>query len=637
MVLVDDRPGVIDYLFRGDKTATLILNWPAGYLAGKSFTATLGGVGLAVTVTGDVMTIVASDEITAAAADTSQFVLKEGSIDPEDQIIGTWVKSTKGSQQQTADVTVNTSGQTVTLSVTQLGSTAFTAFQQQPEHQQVGPLSRYRADAARARAPGISAVTVWLGDSFTESYEPTKRGLRWTEHLARRLNGVGMRKVRYFPITTNALSTTTATDWPGDQPPWTYNGTVTGSVAYGADLHAATLAAGAFVELPYFGDNVVVIYTRTPDGPSAAAVTVDGVSVGSINANGSELPGQQTNFGTPGDYGAHTLRITATGAPLVLEGAMVHDGSRIGFGQPNDSIFTLCFGHTGFQTSHFTGNTNWSKSLAALSGSSLVGFHAGLVGILLGANDAGAGVLASTFQSNLVAIMQQIDADIDATGVTTDPGFLLVMMPTTTDAYRSAAFTAAAAFGSTRCGVLDLRAYLPGGGSGWGIFDAGNGHPNDAGQLWIANTIADYIEGPAAPGSLPIMPPPGPVVEAADNPTARSSWTESLGVTNGQVYDATPNDTTQRERRHRIWLEPGTYAARIRYEQRTTGGGTLQVLVGHTSCGTVSTAGTDGTITETQLGTTVVIDSPGAYPVTIRKTTAAGLVRFVRLHLRRTA
>lgn len=124
MVLVDDRPGVIDYLFRGDKTATLILNWPAGYLAGKSFTATLGGVGLAVTVTGDVMTIVASDEITAAAADTSQFVLKEGSIDPEDQIIGTWVKSTKGSQQQTADVTVNTSGQTVTLSVTQLGSTA---------------------------------------------------------------------------------------------------------------------------------------------------------------------------------------------------------------------------------------------------------------------------------------------------------------------------------------------------------------------------------------------------------------------------------------------------------------------------------------------------------------------------------
>ncbi len=636
----DVRPPGLNLKFRPGTTITLtITGWPAGSLSGRTFQALLGADALALSINGDVMTLVIDNTITDNyPTQVTNFVLNEeidGTFEP--MIIGRWTPSNSPretiSPSGTYQVTVGAAAVTINVSSVQASLIAHTRSDARSPLFQ--PLARFRAEAERARQAGRATVVAFIGDSLTESYEPTKRGLRWIDRLPARLNGLPG-KSHYVPITTNALSTTTATDWPGDQPPWTYSGTVTGSVLYGADLHAATFAISAFAELAYFGDLVNVVYVRTPDGPSAAAVTIDGASVGTINANGSELPGQIAAFGIAGDYGAHTLRVTATGAPLVLEGAVVHDGTRFGFGVPFDMIHTYAFGHAGFQTSHFTGNANWPKSVAALAKATGTTSYMPLIGIALGANDIGAGVTSAAYKANLVTIMEAVDTAFAAVPLDERPGFLLILMPGLAS-YQVAAWEAAEAFGAARCAVLDLGARLPESGADWDIFDAGNGHPNDEGQLWIADQIAEAID-PAGRRAPPTMSVGGPIIEATDEPTARSSWAASFGFTNGQPYDTTSADSTVRERRHRVWLEKGDYVARVRYEQLTTTGGTIEALLGHTSMGSVATTGTTGTIGETQLATTVTVDSPGWYPITIRKTAASSAaLRFMRLHLRKTA
>lgn len=486
------------------------------------------------------------------------------------------------------------------------------------------PLAPYRAGSERARSGDRSTVTAWLGDSFTEGFEVSKRGNTWIRRLAHRINGKREATVTYAPASTGTNSTVTAADWPGDQPLWTYTGSVAGSVLYGADLHAVTMATAATATIVFFGDTINLVYTRTPGGPSAAAVTLDGVAQTALNAQGSELPGQQAVYGTPGDYGVHTFVITATAAPLLLEGGLIHDGTEFGLGVAFRSIATLCFGHAGFSTQDFLDRPNWVKSFVNLAGG------ASLIGISFGPNDALQLRTPEDFRDNLITIMEMIDAQIQLIGVPLGPGYLLYMMPTAPLSYVDAAQSAATTFARNRAVAYDLAALLPSGGTGWGIFDAGNGHPNDGGHLWIADRLASVID-PMAPSTFPRMDAGGPVIEAAETATARSNWTVSLGFTNGQAYDTTAADAQVRERRHRKWFEPGTYTVRVRYEQITTLGGTAQVLIGNTSAGTVATTGTTGTIGETALGTPVVIDSPGWYPVTIRHTAAAAAaLRFMR-------
>ena len=513
------------------------------------------------------------------------------------------------------------------------------------------PRSTFRAAIARGRSStstsGVSATIALLGDSFTEGYTCSKRGLRWVDILARNLNGQrGGATTRYYPAACGGFSSTNiSTDWPGLQQPWVYTGSVSGDVTFGASLHAAVLATSATISLTYFGDFITILYVRKTDAPSAAAVTLDGVAQTAINANGSTLPGQSATFGTGGDYGVHTLVVTATAAPLTVEGAVVHDGTTITVGIPSGTVIVHGIGHAGFSSAFFAGNTNWAASLAAIGGNQFTGQTLGLTVVALGANDT-LGLTTTQFRDNLITTMRNLDTAITASGVTTQTGYLFVWFPTVADSYVEAGRAADASYAPDRCDHLDLRQYMPGTGTSWGTFDAGNGHPNDAGQAFIAYWVQQAIEGSGNAVPMPVMPVGGPIIEAHTPATQRSSWAESFGITGGQTWDtAGAPDTTVRERRHRTWLEAGTYQAVIRYEQRTTNGGTLQVLVGthsvtgdaNTSCGTQSTAGTDGVVTEVALGTSVTLDSPGAYPVTIRKTSANGTVRFVRLYLRKTA
>lgn len=503
--------------------------------------------------------------------------------------------------------------------------------QQEGEVLSFDALSRVRAHIARSQQLSTAAQIAILGDSLTESYNPTKRGYRWIDRLAHRLNGRDGGKSMYVPIAANTFSSISAVDWPGGQIPWTFSdGAGTTALAtHGADLHARIIDTGDFAELVFNGDLVSIAYTATTGGPAAAAVLFDGVAQTAIDAqNTPELPGRLAVYGTIGDYGRHTVRVTATAAPLLLEGAVVHDNGRWAFGLHFDSIETFAFGHAGFATSHFTTAANWDVSLARMC------TNVSMIGIALGANDIGAAVAPGDYGSNLVTIMQRIDAAIVAEGGPL-PTYLLIQMPGVTADMTRAAWNAAAEIGSDRVGLLDLDARIQ-------LVDwtplLSAGHPNDMGQLWIADQIADFID-------VSDMRPPGRTdlvrIEAATLADSRLAWTEALTIAAGTSTNRsliTDNTTTGtlRERRHRVWLQPGTYQAIVEYV-RNASQGDLEIILNGSSFGAFSTAGTLNSFATSSGGTVVTIDTPDWYPLVIRKPASpAGITQFSAVTLRKT-
>ncbi len=105
---VDARPRGLDLQYRPGTTRTLSMTWPAGYLAGRTFTSTLGGTPLALTIVGDTMTVVADDVVTAQHADDVATWLLLEDIDgtPEPQLIGRWGPSYRPGVEDTTGVVV---------------------------------------------------------------------------------------------------------------------------------------------------------------------------------------------------------------------------------------------------------------------------------------------------------------------------------------------------------------------------------------------------------------------------------------------------------------------------------------------------------------------------------------------------
>ena len=105
-------------------------------------------------------------------------------------------------------------------------------------------------------------------------------------------------------------------------------------------------------------------------------VTIDGVSVGMLSANGATLPSQSASFGTAGDYGAHTIRVSVPSGTLTVEGAVVHDGTVWNGSDPYGTIGVTVAGHGGFSATHFAENgfPHWPAGVAARQ-PSLVAIH----------------------------------------------------------------------------------------------------------------------------------------------------------------------------------------------------------------------------------------------------------------------
>lgn len=115
--LIDARPAGLDVLFRPANTFVATLTWPAGSLAGRSFTSQLDAATLVVGIAGDVMTITASEAQTIAAAPVGLFTLTETTGGPTEVILsGRWAPSLGPAASTGADVLVVTDDVSVGVS-----------------------------------------------------------------------------------------------------------------------------------------------------------------------------------------------------------------------------------------------------------------------------------------------------------------------------------------------------------------------------------------------------------------------------------------------------------------------------------------------------------------------------------------
>ncbi len=498
----------------------------------------------------------------------------------------------------------------------------------------ISAIRRWRQKLAVARnAGGLSVQIIVIGDSISEGFTTTRYRNRWLDRLRRRFMGTTPGTLGLLPASAGVFSTVVDADWAGGDNPWTYAGGVTGNINFGLGFHAANVpSAGGSATLAYFGDKIAIIYARTTTGPTACAVTLDGVAQSTFNANGATLPGQQAVYGTNGSYGLHTIVITPNDGTLVLEGVEWFDGDAPFF--VNNSVVLLDGTHAGFGAQSYAGaNNDWSGLLAGSD------TFCGMCVIALGVNDIALGRTPAQLQADLVTIMQRVDARLGSS----DMGYLLVVTPGLTNlTYRDAIRAAAVQFGVTRCSVYDMAALRLDRLFGGDLEDDGV-HPNDAGQIWIAEALGQVLD--PTPASLSPVTPTQIIIEASQPATFRSSWTESFGqTTSGWGRDLSGAGTTVGERRHRVWLDAGTYRATVTMEEDTTLG-TVEVLIGRwngntqqlTSCGSKANAAAVPTIVTTRLGTSVATHVAGWHPIVIRKTSATGAIRFVKLVIDKTA
>lgn len=664
-VTLDTRPAGINVPFRPGNEVTIELAWPSDSLSGRTFSAYLGSTALEVSVAGDGMTIVASAALTSAKKSNDTWRLLETTGGATQTLIrGVWKPSDEPRDSSTTTATVVIEDINVTVSVISEGAsivalddrldtveaalptkTDLTAFDTHTadrlvhiprveflEHQPA--VKRWRQKLATARAAGLSVQLVIIGDSIPEGSGGAKYRNRAIDRLRRRFMGSTPGTLGLLPASAGVFSQIGNAIWAGGDDPWTYAGGVGGNINYGLGFHAADVpSGGGSASITYFGDKIAVFYTRSTTGPTACAVTLDGVAQTAINANGAESPSLSATFGTAGNYGFHTLVLTPNNGTLILEGVEWFDGDQPVF--TVGSVILLDGSHAGFGADAWAGQASntWS---AMLQNTDV--FYGGTV-VMLGLNDFTLGRTPTQFQADLATIASRIDARL----ASTEGGYLFVMVPGTQTTFVDAARAAAAQIGLERASVYDLGALRP--NRLWGADLSTDGtHPNEAGQIWLAEALGQVLD--PTPATLQPVTPTRQVIDYSTPATARSSWTEApTSLTNGiGGFDASGGGTTVGERRHRVWLDPGTYRATITM-QEDTGLGTVEVLIGRwvantptlTSCGTKANAAGTPTLVTTRLGTTITTDVAGWVPVVIRKTSASGLIRFVQLVIDKTA
>ena len=116
MPLLDGRPPAVDTRFRPGNTFTVTLQWPAGALTGRTFTAALDATSLTVDIVGNNMVVSMTEAQTLAAANVGEFVLTETTGGISDVVItGSWHSSNGPSAGESTVVSVNESSGVVTV------------------------------------------------------------------------------------------------------------------------------------------------------------------------------------------------------------------------------------------------------------------------------------------------------------------------------------------------------------------------------------------------------------------------------------------------------------------------------------------------------------------------------------------
>jgi hypothetical protein len=192
MALSDVRPDAADLLFRSGTTVTRDLVFPADTLDGRTFTSTLDGDPLDLSMTDDVITIVASAAVTAAlptGVPVEWLLLEDIDGTPEPILIGTWTPSDSpnAGSGDTLQLTQGADQVTVTSSSNQASIVALS-----------DNLTAHEDDQT-AHGDPLAAVATVVGDLTT--HEATEGAHGWTVVEPPTLTGD--RLLHNGPILTN--------------------------------------------------------------------------------------------------------------------------------------------------------------------------------------------------------------------------------------------------------------------------------------------------------------------------------------------------------------------------------------------------------------------------------------------------
>lgn len=330
----------------------------------------------------------------------------------------------------------------------------------------------WSALANRHFAPVRIAI---LGDSFTEGVGATTRPNRWADRLRDQLrarfpsDGVGSGGGAGFLAANSAASNSA----------WTYSGTVdAGANWFGwGGLPLILEANGAYMQTTVTGTSVDII--DVTGGGLTVSVTVDGGSPTTYNQGSGATDGNAHRVSL-GAVGSHTVRITAPGPAVYIDGAIVYNGDE------NAGIHMIPMGHSGWASGDFV------TLLGGYSTQAIGPQDADLWIVELGLNDQGTAVTPVAFRSNLETLIST--AKSVTTGKT--PSFALaapvdVAVGTYPWASYVDAMWAVAAADDNVC-VYDGRQRMgPTGATP--LFAGDTFHPSDRGHAFLADSLLGFL------------------------------------------------------------------------------------------------------------------------------------------------
>jgi len=328
-------------------------------------------------------------------------------------------------------------------------------------------------------ATGTGTV-LCLGDSWTEGTRGSDTSfVRYVDHLAsgirRAGQPAGIPGGMYIPSYA-----TYATKLPAN---WVFAGSTVQKQVSGMGYYNVEMANAATASLTFTGTGFKIHWDRLTDGATAVGVTIDGVSVGTIDSSGAAHYGMSTSF-TGLNPGKHAIVLTVTtGAVFSFQGAYVFNGDETA------GIKFYTSGRGGIKSDAVT-QTGFVGNLQA-TGPDLILFEYGI-------NDYRNAIPVATFKANLASAIDTVRSrGVDATAsiaIVSCPEAVTGGIPAVApwSDYKAAM---AALANEKNVLLIDLTPVF---GAGvltetTGLADVDHVHPNDAGHLAVANKILAEI------------------------------------------------------------------------------------------------------------------------------------------------
>lgn len=402
----------------------------------------------------------------------------------------------------------------------------------------------WNSAVAAAKAGTGRAKILVVGDSIAEGENASSRATRWLDSLVAKMRSdFGLTAAGGQGLTPAGGYATYLDSSEPWRNPWTVTGTVsTGQVGTMQGDKGAYLNSGASISRTVTGDSADLVYFGVSTGLSGITwgtitIAVDGTTVATVSptAAGAQKPGQIYHFSL-GTAGTHTVKYTATGGAVMIDGDVIYNGdytagitywdaSHTGYTSSQDITMMGTSGATsGSTTGNWAGWSNFAPHLVIID--------------QVGGNDLGDGTnTPSQVASNLTSMLNALKA------LPSSPS-ILVFAPMRTPGvesesngsytiadYVSACKTVATGAG-TSVNWLDLNDVYPYASipSSWTTGDSQQQHPNDTGQAAEMSTIAGIIEpAPTSTTGTASVTAGSPTVSATGSETDSGSAAATLG------------------------------------------------------------------------------------------------------------